>query len=237
LVLFIEGFAFLCEVFFYAKNNPLINIFKGMAKSISQAQAEVLSSGLLSNVGSDKSAFKPVKLLSEVLLIAGSIVKEAQKNLVKGNNNSTGELSQSLEITDPTQNGSLFGCDVTMIYYGNFVNSGVKGVKSGSSNAGYAFKNLGVSSEFIKSLERGRQKAAAKISNTNTSKTISQNEKKNAKISEVGSVWGAAVNIKKYGIKPTGFMDKAVSTIGAKVEKQLGIALRIDIENSLKNDN
>lgn len=208
-----------------------------MAKSISQSQADILASGFLSNIGSDKSAFKPAKLLSQVILIAGSIVKESQANLNRSNSNSTGELSESLEISDPTQEGSIFRCDVRMLYYGNFLNKGVKGVKSGSSNAGYSFKNLGVSAEFIKSLERGRQKAGAKISSTNASKTVSQNEKKNVKVGEVGSVWGAAVNIKKYGIKPTGFMDKAVKTIGSKVEKQLGIALRIDIENSLRNDN
>ena len=206
-------------------------------KSISQSQAEAVSSGLLSTQGANKVDFKPAKLLSQVLLIAGSIVKEAQVNLNKTNSNASGVLSDSLDISDPTQEGSVFKCEIKMQYYGQFVNKGVKGVKSGSSNAGYSFKNLGVSKAFITSLERGKEKAGAKIRNTNTSKTISQNEKKNAKISEITSAWGAAINIKKLGIKPTGFMDKAVSTIGAKVDKQLGIALKIDIENSLSNDN
>jgi hypothetical protein len=208
-----------------------------MAKSISQAQAEALANGLLSNFGSEKTSFKPVKLLSQVLLIAGSIVKEAQANLNKSNSNSTGELSESIEISDPYQEGSIIGCDVRMLYYGNFVNKGVKGVKSGHSNAGYSFKNLGVSKAFIASLERGKNKAGNKITSTNINKSISNNEKKNAKISDVGSLYGAAVNIKKFGIKSNGFVDKAVDTINAKVEKQLGIALRIDIENSLRNDN
>jgi hypothetical protein len=208
-----------------------------MGKSINESQAEILASGFLSNAGSDKSIFKPVKLLSKVLLIAGSIVKEAQANLNKSNSNSTGELSESMGISDPIQEGSIVACDVTMLYYGNFVNKGVKGVKSGHSNAGYAFKNLGVSKAFIASLERGKSKAGNKITSTNINKTISNNEKKNAKISDVSSLYGAAVNIKKYGIKPNGFMDKAVDTINSKVEKQLGIALKIDIENSLRNDN
>jgi len=208
-----------------------------MAKSISQAGAEAAASGFLETVGHNKNDFKPAKLLSQVFLIAGSIVEEAQKNLNKSNSNSTGELSESIEMSDPIQEGNIFRCDVTMLYYGNFINKGVKGVKSGSSNAGYSFKNLGVSKAFITSLEQGRSKAEAKITSTNTSKTISQNEKKNAKVSEVSSAWGAAVNIKKKGIKPTGFIDKAVDTIGGKVYKQLGIALKIDIENSLSNDN
>ena len=206
-------------------------------KSISQSQAEAVSSGFLSTQGAGKRDFKPAKLLSQVLLIAGSIVKEAQVNLNKSNSNASGVLSDSLDISDPTQEGSVFKCEVKMQYYGQFVNKGVKGVKSGSSNAGYSFKNLGVSKAFITSLERSRSKAGAKITSANTSKTISQNEKKNAKVSEVASAWGAAINIKKFGIKPTGFIDKAVSTIGAKVDKQLGIALKIDIENSLSNDN
>jgi hypothetical protein len=206
-------------------------------KSISQSQAEALSNGFLSTEGAGKGDFKPAKLLSQVLLIAGSIVKEAQVNLNKTNSNASGALSDSLDISDPTQEGSVFKCEIKMQYYGQFVNKGVKGVKSGSSNAGYSFKNLGVSKAFITSLESSRSKAGAKITSTNTSKTISQNEKKNAKVSEVSSAWGAAINIKKFGIKPTGFIDKAVNTIGGKVEKQLGIALKIDIENSLSNDN
>lgn len=206
-------------------------------KSISQSQAEALANGFLSTQGANKGEFKPVKLLSQVMLIAGSVVKEAQVNLNRNNSNSSGILSDSLEITEPTQQGSVFKCDIRMQYYGKFVNKGVKGVEKGSSNAGYAFKNLGVSKAFITSLERSRSKAGAKITNTNTNKTISQNEKKNAKVSEINSAWGAAINIKKFGIKPTGFIDKAVDTISNKVETQLGIALKIDINNSLSNDN
>ena len=206
-------------------------------KSIGKSQAEALAEGFLSTQGAGKGVFKPAKLLSQVLLIAGSIVKEAQVNLNKTNSNASGVLSDSLDISDPTQEGSIFKCEIKMQYYGQFVNKGVKGVKSGSSNAGYSFKNLGVSKAFITSLERSRSKASAKITSTNTSKTISQNERKNAKVSEVSSAWGAAINIKKFGIKPIGFIDKAVSTIGGKVETQLGIALKIDIENSLSNDN
>jgi hypothetical protein len=206
-------------------------------KSIGQAQAEALADGFLGGKGTAKGEFKPAKVLSEVLLIAGAVVKEAQENLNRTNSNAAGGLSQSLEISEPIQEGSIFKCEVSMVYYGQFVNKGVKGLKSGTSNAGFSFKNYNVSRGFIKSLEQGRKSAGVKISNTNTNKTISKNEKKNATISEAASAWGAAINIKKFGIKPTGFMDKAIDTIGSKVQKQLGIALNIDIVNSLKNDN
>ena len=206
-------------------------------KSISQSQAEALANGFLSTQGANKGEFKPVRLLSQVMLIAGSVVKEAQVNLNKNNSNSSGMLSDSLEITEPTQQGSVFKCDVRMQYYGKFVNKGVKGLEKGSSNAGYAFKNLFVSKDFISSLQHSRKRSSAKITSTNVNKTVSQNEKKNATVSEVASAWGAAINIKKFGITPTGFIDKAVDTISNKVEAQLGIALKIDIENSLSNDN
>ena len=206
-------------------------------KSITQSQAEAEAASFYETVGQSKSEFKPVKLLSQILLIAGSIVKEAQVNLNRKPTPSSGNLSDSLEISDPIKTGSIIRCDVSMLMYGQFVNKGVKGVQSGSSNAGYAFKNLGVSRAFIASLEKGRSSAASKITSTNAKKTVSQNEQKNAKISEVANAWGAAVNIKKFGIKPTGFIDKAVDTIGGKVENQLGISLQVDILNSLQNDN
>lgn len=205
-----------------------------MAKSINKSQAEALANGLLDNIGEDKSTFKPKKLLSEVLQIAGEFIENAQNNLNESNSNSTGSLSSSLQITDPQVTGEVLKVDIEMLEYGRYLNKGVKGVVSGSG--AYSFKNLYPSRAMISSLMAGKNKASRKITSTNTSKSISQNEKKNKQISDVSKVWGAAVNIKKYGIRPTGFLDKAEQTSKMDIETRLGKALEIDIINTIKID-
>jgi hypothetical protein len=42
-----------------------------------------------------------------------------------------------------------------------------------------------------------------------------------------------ARSIKQHGIKPTGFLDKAIATTRNKISDRLGAALRIDIISSI----
>lgn len=203
-----------------------------MGNSINRSQAEALADGFLNNVGDDKG-FRPKEVYTELILLAGELLISAQNNLNATNSNASGKLSASLEVQEPQQSGSILKTDVTMLTYGQYVNKGVKGVVSGQGK--FSFKNLGVSKKMIASLIQSKSKASNKISSTNTKKSISRNEKKNQSISDIASVFGAAVNIKKFGIKPTGFIDKAIVTTEQKVQDRLGKALKVDIINSMNN--
>ena len=209
------------EWFFYATNRNLFLIFISMTKK---------DLSFLDNVGVSKLEFTKTTNVLEQL--AGEFVDEAQKNLNATNSNSSGSLSNSLEVQEPVTTESTMRVDVTMLIYGKFINKGVKGIVGGSGL--YSFKNLYPSKLMISSLMASKSKAQSKTSSTNTKKTISQNEKKNANISQIGSAWGAAVNIKKFGIKPTGFIDKSVISIMPKVKNELGKAFKIDIITSME---
>lgn len=203
--------------------------------SIDKAQALALADNYLDTQGADKDAvnFLPRETYSEFIRLAFELADDAKNNLELTNSVSSGDLSDSIEPSEPEMIGKVLRIDIPMLYYGKFINKGVKGVVSGRGL--YQFKTLFPSRSMLASLENGKGAAQRKISNTNTKKTVSAYEKKNAKVSSA-SAWGAAVNIKKYGIAPTNFMDKAIVTTRDKVADRLGMALKVDIINSLPDD-
>ncbi len=200
--------------------------------SINKAQAAALADGFLDSLGEGKDGLRPRETLSELFLIAGEFVEDAQKNLK--NSNASGKLSASLVADSPVQNGKTVRVDIKMNYYGKFVNKGVKGLSSGSSLSGYKFKSPFPSEAMVKSLEAGISRAKKSTSNTNTKKTTSQNEKKNNDTAQ-SRAFGAGVNIKKHGIKATQFLDKAAVNAVRSTRDRLGATLKVDILNSITN--
>jgi hypothetical protein len=198
--------------------------------SISKAQAAALADGFLDNIGSNEE-LQPRETFSEIILLAGEFVEAAQDNLNKSNTNASGNLSSSIQVGEPEVVGSLFKVDVFMDYYGQFINKGVKGTKSGSGL--YAFKHDYPSKGMIDSIREWIKAGKLKTTNTNVRKTISRNEKKNGSIAKLDNAFAVARSIKQHGIKPTGFLDKAVDTTITKVKDRLGLALKIDILNSI----
>jgi hypothetical protein len=202
--------------------------------SIGKAQAKLLAEGFLDDIGSEKDGLQPRETLSEVIVMAGELVERMQDNLNKSNSVASGKLSESIKAEEPETVGQTLIIDITCLYYGDFVNKGVKGTKSGSSKAGYSFKTDFPSAPMLNSLIKYTKGAGKKVTNIKN-KPISKLEKKNIKLSEAQkNVYGLGISIKRKGIKSTGFIDKAVKDTSREVEDKLGAALRIDIINSLQ---
>jgi hypothetical protein len=203
--------------------------------SISKSQAKALAEGFLDDLGGDveKSELQPKETFTELFLLAGEFVEDSQKNLKDSNSNASGGLSNSLILSDPIHTGNVVSVNIMMDFYGQFVNSGVKGTKGGAGK--YAFKTEFPSRKMIEALKAGIGRAKVSSANVNKSRTIRANEKKNATISEISKVYGAARNIKMYGIKATGFIDKAVKKTEDKISERLGAAFKTDIINSLQD--
>ncbi|MFT3679436.1 MAG: hypothetical protein QM791_04135 [Ferruginibacter sp.] len=199
--------------------------------SISKAQAKALAAGFLDSLGEDKSVLQPAETFSELFLIAGELVDDAQKNLNASNSNASGKLSASIVLSNPREEGNTIVVDIVMNEYGEYVDKGVKGTKSGQGK--YQFKTEFPSKQMLKNLQAGIGRAKRSTKNVNVKRSVSKNEIKNAQLAQLNRVWGAARNIKRYGIKPTGFMSKAISTAEKKVADRLGEALRVDIINSI----
>lgn len=197
--------------------------------SISKAQAAALADGFIDSVSDDiKDGLQPRETLTGLFLLAGEFVDATQKNL--GNSNASGELSKSLILNEPIETGDTVKVDVMMNFYGQYINKGVKGVKGGAGE--YSFKTLFPSKKMVQALEKSILKAKKSSRNT-SSRAKSKGDQKNRAISSISKAYGAAVNIKKYGIKATHFVDKAAITTSAKVSERLGQAFKIDIINSI----
>lgn len=201
--------------------------------SISKQQAAALAEGFLDDIGSERSAFRPVKTYTELFLLVGELIETAQKNLNKAGLVSTGEGSASIVAEDPVQNGSIVSVDVLMNYYLQFHNKGVKGTRSGRSIAGYSFKNESVSHEFRKAIDDWIKRAGLTTRTVKKYKGVGKHETRRKQISQYDSAYAVARSIKQKGLKPTGFMDNAISKTEQKIANRLGAALVIDIQDGL----
>lgn len=177
---------------------------------------------------------QPRETLSAIFLLAGELVEAAQENLNATRTNASGNLSSSIQAQEPKAAAGFIQIDIEMLFYGQFINKGVRGTKSGSGL--YAFKHdlkkgtRGGKSKFIEAIQQYMKDARAKIGNVK--KPIGY-EKKNKKISDVSSAFAMARSIKQHGIKATYFMDAAINYIDSIAEQRLADAIGIDIINSL----
>ena len=120
--------------------------------SINRSQAQALADGFLDDLGTSSDVLQPRNVFTEVFLLAGELIEDAQANLNKTNTNASGGLSKSLETVNPREEGATVMIDIVMAEHGNYVNKGVKGTRAGSSKAGYSFKKETVSSAMLKNL-------------------------------------------------------------------------------------
>jgi hypothetical protein len=202
--------------------------------SISKQQAAALAEGFLDDLGSERGEFQPRELYTELFLIVGELIEAAQNNLNKANRISSGALSESLIADEPKKNGNVISVDVLMNFYGAFVNKGVKGTRAGQSAAGYSFKNEVVSRSMLEAIANWIEKARIKTRTVKKYKGYGKHEVKQKTIAQFDATYAVARSIKQHGLKPTGFMDNAISKTSDKIEKRLGAALVVDVIDGLR---
>jgi hypothetical protein len=196
--------------------------------SISKAQAALLADDFLDTLGSTETLL-PRELYSEIIQIAGDVVERMQKNLLK--HNQSGRLSESIVISEPEIQGALIRVDILMLKYGDYINKGVRGTRGGTGK--YQFKKEHPSIAMLENLKDSISSSQLKVKNTNTKKTISGNELKNARIAELDRVYAVARKILLYGIRPNGFLDNAVASVNNTIGPRLGAALAVDVADSM----
>jgi hypothetical protein len=131
---------------------------------------------------------------------------------------------------------------ITMLDYYDFVNEGVKGVKSSknASTSPYKFKNYGMSQEGRASIKEYILSGKAKVRNTQGDKARGIGlERKGVKFSQKKSLIDRQVdtliyNIKKYGIKKTDYFTDAFEKVFANWERDMAEAYGEDFALSLQ---
>lgn len=204
--------------------------------SITKAQAEALAEGFLDSIGSEREGIFLKETYSEVFVLAGELIEQAQKNLVASNSISSGALSESLIASDPRAVASAMLVDIYMNFYGLFVNKGVKGTRAGGSLAGYSFKYDMPGKKMLAAIAEWAKRGKLSTSSVKKYKGYGAHERKQkrlSRISEADTVFAVARSIKQKGIRATGFLDAAIRQTTVKVADRLGVKLKIDIINSI----
>jgi len=191
----------------------------------------------LGKVGSSKDEFQAFIATTMLGPYAEEFVKELEKNIQQRQLVGSGNLGDiGVEFSDE---GKTF--KILMQDYYDYVNEGVKGVRStkNAATSPYKFKNYGMNAEGRASIKQYILSGKAKVRNIRKDKAagvglerkgISQKPKKSLIDSQVDNM---IYMIKKYGIKKTDYFTDAFEKVFANWERDIAEAFGEDIALSL----
>lgn len=205
-----------------------------MPVSFNKAQSDMLADGFLNGLGGSKKV-EGVNLSATVrklVELGGFLIVDASTNLDKSGSNTTGKLSSSLKVLAPVKRGTATAVDIELLDYYKFIDKGVKGTKGG--RGAFSFKSSNPSKKMVSEIGSWMKERGMRVQNVK--QTYKKTEAKGKAVSQVNSAYAMARSIKMKGIKPTGFLSKAI----VKTEKkmgELGKAFKADIIETLNNGN
>lgn len=209
-----------------------------MSISFSKARERALNR-LEGSIGGTKGEFE-FFVASNILEQYGAEFKaELEKLLKERQISASGELADSI---NPLVDNDGKRLTITMLDYYDFVNEGVKGVKSSknASTSPYKFKNYGMSADGRASIKQYILSGKAKVSSTggDIARGIGI-ERKGVQFSQKKSLIDRQVdtliyNIKKYGIKKTDYFTDAFEKVFANWEQDMAEAFSEDVALSLQ---
>jgi hypothetical protein len=211
-----------------------------MPTNLRKAQQDAISSGFLDRVGSNKFE---IYVSSNMLEQYGvEFAKVLAENIKQRGITSSGSLADNIF---PQVSSDGMTLTVKVLDYYDFVNEGVKGVRSSKNAPGspYKFKNYGMSPDGRKSIRQYIQSGKAKVSSTMNDKARGIGlERKGVKFADKKSLIDRQVDnmiymIKRFGIKKTNYFTDTVKQVFADFEVQMGEALGYDVKINLESLN
>ena len=199
-----------------------------MAKSVKQLQDELVNDSFLDKLASERTDFADLNQLPStkqiIILSAANFIQKVQEELQRLGKVSSGNLEDGITSGDLIEDSGGFEIDLgyqesdAAAKYFDYVNKGVAGYESGQPSSPYSFKSLKVSKAMVKSLLQWYRKRGNAARNEDQKKGLSATQRKNKslkrrvdKAKQLQSLaYATAVNIKKKGIKKTGFFDRSV---------------------------
>jgi hypothetical protein len=166
---------------------------------------------------------------------AGYFKIRVEAELQAANAINTGGLSDTIQWTDIKEENGVASVDIKAASYYKFPNYGVKGTQSGRSNNGYSFKNLKVGPSMHSAIKQWAKVEGLKARAKEVKRSPINQENKGVGFKDPNNslAYAISVNIKKKGIKPVGFIEKAADSTSEKMQKELGQAFAIDLINNL----
>jgi hypothetical protein len=145
--------------------------------------------------------------------------KEIRQQIKDKNITSSGQLADNIDVVANEDGTGVF---INMIDYYDFVNKGVKGVNSSKNapNSPYKYKTYGMPESARKGLKTYINSGKASIRVVNSKKTTIAAEQKRESLIDT-KVNQLVYNIKKYGIKTTGYLDNAMAIVLPKLSEDI----------------
>lgn len=208
-----------------------------MPTNLRKAQQDAISSGFLNQIGENKFEIAVATNLLEQYGI--EFAKVLAENIKQRGLTSSGALADNIFPQMSNDKKTLI---IRMLDYYDFVNEGVKGVRSSKNAPGspYKFKSFGMNADGRKSIRQYIQSGKAKVSSTMNDKARGIGlERKGVKFAEKKSLIDRQVDnmiymIKRFGIKKTNYFTDTVKQVFADFEVQLGEALGYDVKINLE---
>lgn len=202
-----------------------------MAKSIKQIEAEVLAKLESKGFGISATEFDEITELKGIeelmVLAAANFILQVQENLNQAGKIDTGTLASDIEKGEITNSGGVYSIDVgypkgsKAAKYYDFVNKGVKGTRSGTpADSPYSFRSDMPGPSMTSAIAGWYRRHASYGRKETQKKNLSAVQRKRKKLSKMvdankrlrSLAFATAVNIKRRGLKKTGFFDKAIKS-------------------------
>jgi hypothetical protein len=211
-----------------------------MPTNLRKAQQDAISSGFLDRVGGNNFEIYVASNMLEQYGI--EFAKVLAENIKQRGITSSGTLADNIF---PSVSSDGMTLTVKVLDYYDFVNEGVRGVKSSKNAPGspYKYKNYGMSPDGRKSIRQYIQSGKAKVSSTMNDKARGIGlERKGVRAAEKKSLIDRQVDnmiymIKRFGIKKTNYFTDTVKQVFADFEVQMGEALGYDVKINLESLN
>ncbi|OLY91214.1 hypothetical protein [Cnuella takakiae] len=208
-----------------------------MAQSIRKNQRNLLDSGWLDSAGSTRST-EPIQFDAtekKMVELAITFKKVAESELSRINAVNSGQLADSIQLTDVTEKGGVYSIDMKVLFYYAFVNKGVQGLQNKSYNTPFTFRHYHVSRAFMLSIRKWMEREGLKATTKEARRNPLGQERNgvNFETRTNAMAYAIALSIKKKGLKPTGFWDKAADETRKEAAATLGDAVAIDIVNAI----
>lgn len=151
-------------------------------------------------------------------LWANSVVLDAKRNLVQSQKISSGELLDSIQSTGVKFGANSMEINISMAYYGAFVDAGVSGTKTAYTTP-YSYKN--------------KMPPPSALDKWIVRKNIAPRDEKGKFQSRKSIQFAIARSIFLYGFKPTYFLRNAVSKNVSRLPQQIKEAFALDIDSAI----
>jgi hypothetical protein len=185
----------------------------------------------LEDSGTAKSEFVAVGTQDKLTQLAAQYSIALAKKLGDVDASSSGELADSIQPLSIQVKENIFYVDIVAAKYASFIDEGVDGWAN-SRGSRFKFKTRGVDPKgaMVKSVKD----YLVRENKISQSKYAVLNKKGKVKDRQIQAATTVAYMIKRMGIKATHFWRYATTEFSSIVEKELGMAVKIDIINNFK---